>query len=138
MRPAADAFSRAAESEAVLGRAESLQQEQQRAKSNRDEASIGSKAAAVLLNSKGATARQSGKMSDALKFYLEAQQHAIGSGRPQLIETTAVNLSGLYFFQGEYEKARDVLITALDQLETESRPLVQIHFKLGHGTNRGA
>jgi tetratricopeptide (TPR) repeat protein len=73
-------------------------------------------------------------MAEALQHYLLANQHAQRSKDPELVAMAARNLCSIFFYQGEYERARQILADALASLPPQhaSRAVVLLLAALGN------
>lgn len=128
---AAEAFAQSADVEALLGREQQVREARERAQRNRQASAKSNERLVLELTAEGAKARQLGKMSTALQRYLLAQQHAYRSRKPSLISVVALGLCGIYFYQREYDRARDVLVTALQSVEPQGLDAAQLRVHLG-------
>lgn len=146
---AATAFEESARIESSLGRAKFAKEELALAAASRGNqtiptatsASFGETATILKLIQSGASQRQAGNMAGALNDFLQARQLALRSGNPELLATVAQNLCGIFFYQGESERAESILVEALDALKTHPQSatyagllakLASVHSSLGN------
>jgi tetratricopeptide (TPR) repeat protein len=110
---AAAAFEESARIDIALGRNDDAKSGKARAAYNRSIAQLAPEEHVALLTAAGATARQRGNMSEALQCYLLAHQHALRGEDPELLAVAARNLSSIFFYQGEYARAEQILSEAV-------------------------
>jgi tetratricopeptide (TPR) repeat protein len=128
------AFREAARIDKALGRRQEARDDELRAAHNEAISALSSKHHVAVLTEASAKARQQGNMAEALQAYLLAMQHATRSKDLELVALAARNLGSIFFYQGEFERAREVLAGVLATIPANhaSRAVVLLLAALGN------